>query len=293
MLQLLISGIIFGSAYALLAMSFNVIYRVAHVVNFAQGEIMTLAALVTYSGMVVMGQPAWLVVPVALLFAMGLSFVIDHVAVRPVWRFGGSGRHNYNWILSTFGASVLLQNVFQQIWGAKELHAPSIFGTTVLRIGDAGLTTQDIGIVAVAVVIFVGLHLMNTRTLFGKASEGVSENQQVASLMGIRPSRVITFSWLIAGLVAGVTGILIAPVLVLTANMGFFIAIKAFIAMMIGGIGNAKGAIIAGFALGIYESILSRWLPGGYVDAITFAILVLLLFLRPSGIFGKGEVVRA
>jgi branched-chain amino acid transport system permease protein len=291
-IQLVFSGIVVGSAYALLAMSFNIIYRVSHVVNFAQGELMTIAALVTYSGLS-WGLPVLVVVPVALIASMALAFVTDRIAVRLVWRFGGSGDHTFNWILSTFGASVLLQNVFQQIWGAQNLQAPSIFGTTVVHVLGAGVTTQDIGTVAVAVVVAIGLTLINGKTLFGRASEGVAENQRVASLMGINTSRVISASWILAGLVAGIAGILIAPVVVLSATMGFVIAVKAFVAMMIGGIGDPRGAIIAGLALGIYESVASFWLPGGYVDAITFALLIVVLFVKPSGIFGKRQVMRA
>lgn len=292
MTQLILSGIVTGSAYALLAMSFNIIFRVAHVVNFAQGELMTAAALITYSGVVLWGWPIIPSAALGLVASVMLAMVIERVAVRPVVASGRPRRHNYNWILSTFGASVLLQNVYQQVWGSRELKAPALFGEDVLRVVGAGVSYQDIGIVLASLGIFVALQLINERTLFGRSSEAVAEKAEVASLMGIDSQRIITKSWMLAGLIAGITGILVAPVLVLSASMGFFIAIKAFIAMIVGGLGNPRGAVIAGAILGVYETILTQWISGGYVDMITFGVLVLVLYFRPSGVFTKGEVVR-
>lgn len=293
MLQLLISGVVLGSVYALLAMSFNIIYRVSHVVNFAQGEVMAIAPLMAYTFAVTLKLSWVLVLPAAVLCSVLLALVIEVVAVRSVILFGGRSRDNHQWILSTFGASLLLQNVYQQYWGALELPALSIFGDKVIRLGGAGISTQGIGIICTALVVFGLVYFLSERTKFGRSSDAVSQQPDVASLHGINPSRIITLNWVLAAAIAGVAGLLVAPLLVLNATMGFSIAIKAFAAMIIGGLGNPKGAILAGFFIGIFEGIVARWVDGGYLDTLTLILLVGVLYVRPSGVFGRGEVVRA
>lgn len=292
MLQLLVSGLVAGSIIAVMTMSYNIVYRVSKVVNFAQGEIMTFGALVVYTVAAIWHGPLYLAVPAGLLGGALLALLIDVFAVRSVWKFGGHTSQNHNWVISTFGFAILLQTVYQLVWGAFDLKAPSVTGGHDYRVGSVGFSLNDVVIVLTAGVLFYGLHLLNEHTTFGRASEAVAENPDTAALMGINTSSVLRWNWVLAGLAAGAIGMLAAPSLVLGPRMGFPVAIQAFVAMVMGGIGNPKGALVAGFAIGIFSSLLPLWVSGGYVNVLVLTALMVVLYVRPQGFFGRQEVVK-
>jgi branched-chain amino acid transport system permease protein len=292
MLQLLVSGLVVGSIYAVMTMSYNIIYRVSKVVNFAQGEIMTFGALVVYTVATLWHQPLYLAIPSGLLGGAALALVIDLLAVRSVWKFGGHRAENHNWVISTFGFAILLQTIYQLVWGAFDLKAPSVTGDHDYRVGSVGFSLNDVVIVVIAGGFFYGIHLLNERTTFGRASEAMAENPGTASIMGINTSAVLRWNWVLAGVAASAIGMLAAPSLVLGPRMGFPVAINAFAAMVMGGIGNPKGALVAGFAIGIFSSLLPLWVSGGYVNVLVLTALMLVLYLRPQGFFGRQEVVK-
>jgi branched-chain amino acid transport system permease protein len=291
MLQLVISGLVMGSILALLAMSFNIIFRISQVINFAQGDLMMLAAMLVFSAA---GTWHLGVVPGVLLALVTVAFtavLIDVVSVRSVWRFGG--RESHNWVLTTFGVSVLIQNLALLVWGRFDLGAPKIFGSEFFYFWGVGVSSQELGILAAALVIVLAVDFSNERTLLGRAAEATAEKPKIAELMGINTSAMITYAWIVAALVAGVAGILVAPLLVLNAFMGWFVGIKAFAAMIIGGLGSARGSIVAGYGIGVYEALVSYWVPGGYVDALTLLLVIIILYFRPQGAFGRAKVDRA
>lgn len=293
MIQFLLSGIATGSMYALLAMSLTIVFRVSKVLNFAHGDLMTVSAFAFYTFVALWHWPVAVALVPAVLAAVLVAAATDRLAVRPVWKRGGFGPHNHNWILSTFGVSLLIQATCQLVWGNFELNAPSVVPDGLIKIGDAGITTQELAIIGFALVAVVAVDTLNERTTWGKATEAVAENPVVAGLMSINSPRVIGITWLLSGAIVGLAGILVAPTLILGSTMGFFIAIKAFVVVVIGGLGSVRGTIVAGYAVGLIEYALSQQLSGGYVDVVVLGGLIAVLAMKPAGLFGRGEVVRA
>ncbi len=291
MLQLLVSGLVMGSILALLAMSYNIIFRISQVVNFAQGDLMMVAAMLVFGAVTVWKLDIIPSIVIAIPVVVLLAVILDFATVRSVWRFGG--RESHNWVLTTFGASVLLQNSALLIWGRFDLPAPALFGSGYFYLWGAGISAQELGILGAALVIVLVVDFVNERTLLGRAAEATAEKPKIAELMGINTSSMIVYAWIMAAIVAAIAGILVAPILVLNAFMGWFVGIKAFAAMIVGGLGSARGAILAGYAIGLYESAVSYWVPGGYVDALTLVLVIVVLYFRPQGAFGRGKVDRA
>jgi branched-chain amino acid transport system permease protein len=287
-LQLLFTGLGIGSIYALVALGFVLIYRATNVVNFAQGDFAMLGAFAMVVLCIDLGLPYWagLLITVAFmaafgaLFNLGVYYPLRHRTFLPV-------------IISTIGASILLENGVLAAYGPRPQSLPGVFQSQGFSIGPVFFDSQYLTILAVTVVLVVLQYLFFERTLIGKKMQAVSQDKEMASLLGIPVALMIMLTFVYSATLGGIAGILVAPILFVSVNMGSSIALKAFAASIIGGFGDVTGAIVGGLALGVIETFGASYISVPYKDAFGFIVLFVFLLFRPQGIFGERIAEKA
>jgi branched-chain amino acid transport system permease protein len=279
--QALVSGVALGSVYALIAQGYYVTFTTTETLNFALGEFLMVGALTSFTLMVLSGVPflVALLVVVVLMAVMGV--VLERIAIRPLRQLLSVG-----WILSTVGVSVILRQFAEIYWGREQKRVPSIFGDVPLYLGNTGIFPQEVFIIVASLLTMAVLLIFLKRSTFGKALQAVASNPAVAGLMGINVRQMIVVSYIISSILAGIAGILIAPVIFAHAEMGALLGLKAFAAAIIGGIENPVGILLMGIALGIAEFIVAGY-NASFRDAATFLVLILILAWRPQGLFQR------
>ena len=284
--QFLITGITVGSTYALVGLGFAIIYNASDVVNFAQGEFVMIAAMTAIS-LLTAGVPY---VP-ALLGAVGVTvcigMMLEKFAIEPA-----RGASVVTMIIITIGASIFLRGAALLVWG-KDFHAlPPFTGDEPLRVGPATVLPQSLWVMAVTAVLVLLVRYFFTRTELGKAVLACSCNKTAARLVGINVPLVLLMAFGLSALLGGTAGLLIAPITFMSYDAGIMLALKGFCAAILGGMGNSMGAVAGGLLLGILESLGAGLISSGYKDAIAFVIILLVLFLKPSGLFGRESAER-
>jgi branched-chain amino acid transport system permease protein len=287
-LQLLFTGIGVGSIYALVALGFVLIYRATNVVNFAQGDFAMLGAFAMVVLAIDLELPYWLSIIITLvllvgfgaLFNLGVYYPLRHRSFLPV-------------IISTIGASILLENGVLAAYGPRPQSLPSIISVQGFSIGEVFFDSQYLVILIVTIVMVALQYLFFERTLLGKKMQATSQDKEMASLLGIPVAWMIMLTFMYSALLGGLAGVLVAPVLFVTVGMGSSIALKAFAASIIGGFGDVTGAIIGGLALGVIETFGAAYVSVPYKDAFAFLMLFVFLLLRPQGIFGERIAEKA
>lgn len=287
-LQLLFQGIGIGAVYALVALGFVLIFRATNVVNFAQGEFSMVAAFLMVVCAVDLGWPYWISFLVALagmaflgaVFNLGVYYPLRHRTYLPV-------------IISTIGASILLTNSTLAIYGPQPQVLPGWFETPGFQAGGVYLDSQYLLIIAVTAMLVAFQYWFFEHTLLGKKLQATSQDKEMAGLLGIPVSTMIMITFVYSALLGGIAGILVAPILFVSVQMGSAIALKAFAATIIGGFGDVAGAIIGGLSLGIIETFGAAYVSVPYKDGFAFLVLVLFLVFRPRGIFGERVTEKA
>ena len=302
LLQAVLSGLCVGGAYALVALGFSVTFTTTKTLNFSHGEFVTAGAFIGMSVLfLAVGRPltatsfgdaepggaAQLMALVGALGVMGLlGWLLYAVGVRPF-----AGRPGMAWVMSTLGFGVILQSIGLAIWGPKPVVVPSPVGDQVLRFMGVGVRPQELLTLGVAIVVMVGFdHVMN-RTLLGKAMRAVAANGSVASLMGINTKAIMVIAFVVSSALAGLSGFLLAPIAQASLYMGLAVGLKGFSGAMIGGLSNPRGCVIGGFALGVIESLVNLW-QAQWREVAIFALVILVLALRPTGLFGSRAVEK-
>jgi branched-chain amino acid transport system permease protein len=282
----LISGISLGSMYGLLALGFHVTYAVSNTVNFAQGGTMMLGAVLCFMLWVTLGWPLGVAIAAALALCAAWSVLVERVAVRPFVRRGSN-----SWLMATVALGIILDNVVLFTFGRDPRGMPRGFLTTQ-SVTVAGLKVQllQILIPVVGLSFAFGLHVFLQRTRHGKALLAVVQNTNAARLMGVDVERVTTLSFALSGLLAGVAGIMVAPLFTISSTMGTLFGIKAFAVAILGGIGSAWGVVIAGLIYGIAEALVTASLGSIYTQIVSFALVIVSLVVMPNGLFGRAEV---
>jgi branched-chain amino acid transport system permease protein len=282
----LITGIGLGSMYGLLALGFHVTYAVSNTVNFAQGSTMMLGAVLCFTLWVTLGWPLSAAVLLSLLACAAWSAFVERVAVRPFVRRGSN-----SWLMATVALGIVLDNVVLFTFGKDPRGMPPGFLTTQ-SVTLAGLKVQllQILIPVIGLALALALHLFFSRTRHGKALLAVVQNAGAARLMGIDVERVITASFALSGLLAGVAGIMVAPLFTISSTMGTLFGIKAFAVAILGGIGSAWGVVVAGLIYGIAEALVTAMLGSVYTQIVSFALVIVSLMVMPNGLFGRAEV---
>ena len=286
-LQLLFTGIGIGAVYALVALGFVLIFRATNVVNFAQGEFSMVAAYLMVV-CVELGLPYWLSFLISLagmallgvIFNLGVYYPLRHRSYLPV-------------IIATIGASILLANSVLAIYGPQPQVLQGWFDTPGIQAGPVYLDSQYLLIIAVTIGLVIFNYWFFERTLLGKKLQATSQDKEMASLLGISVSAMIMITFIYSAVLGGLAGILVAPVLFVSIQMGSTIALKAFAATIIGGFGDVAGAIIGGLALGVIETFGAAYVSVPYKDGFAFLVLIAFLIFRPQGIFGERVAEKA
>ncbi len=282
--QSILNGILAGCIYALFAMGLTLIYGVLNFVNFAHGELIMWGAYFLYF---LMGKPFRLPLPIALIPALFLTILLgigmDRFVFKPL-----RTANRLTLLIAALGLSFLLRNGAQLLWGA-ELRTYGFEIKRGLRILGISITLNQIAIILTSIFCIVFVYLLFHRSRLGKSMRAVSDNLELARVVGIDSKHTIQFAWVIASVLAGVGGILLALDTNLQPGMGLINLVKAFAATLLGGVGNIWGALLGGIIIGLAENLGVLVISPGYKDAIAFGIMVLLLLIRPSVLLGRLE----
>uniref|UniRef100_A0A7C3ZAS8 Branched-chain amino acid ABC transporter permease n=1 Tax=Desulfobacca acetoxidans TaxID=60893 RepID=A0A7C3ZAS8_9BACT len=286
LLQQLINGLTTGSAYALIALGYTMIYGILGLINFAQGEIYMGGAFVTVLLLATGRVPFLLAVAAGMAAAAVLGLILERVAFRPL-----RGAHPLVPLISAIGASIFLQSLALLLFGPNNRPFPLAFDFTPMQLLGVPFNTLEAAIL-LAALGFMGLLILFVRyTRYGKAIVACALDRDTARLMGINVDRMVSLTFIVGSALSGVAGIMMAIYYNATyPRMGFLPGLKAFSAAILGGVGNIPGAILGGLLLGVAESLGAAYISSGYKDAIAFIILILVLLVRPQGILrGRGH----
>ncbi len=273
--------------YALVALGYNITYATSQTVNFSQGQSVMVGAVVAYALHVGAGWPFWATLPVTLLALAALGIIVERVAVRPFLR-----ARSIAWLLATIAVGIIGENVAMLLFGKDARAFPSPLTVTPWTILGAGVYPHELLVPVVGLALMALVELGFRRTLAGKALRAVSFSHDAAGLMGIDANRTITAAYALSSLLAGVAGILLAPLLNVSATMGTTIGLKAFAVAIIGGIESPRGIVVAGLLYGIFEAVVAGYLGTGVREILGFGLVVLVLLARPWGLFGQPAVRR-
>jgi branched-chain amino acid transport system permease protein len=282
-IQQVVSGTAIGCVYALVALGFVLIYKATEVVNFAQGELLMIGAFLAYTLVVIGGLNFWLGGLLAIALTALFGLVLERLVVRPI-----VGQPIVAIVLVTIGIGFVTRSVASMIpgWGVDTHVLVTPFSNRTLGVGAVVLSQDHMAIILLTVALCAALFTFFRYTRLGVAMQATSQNQLAAYYMGIPVKTVFSLIWAISAAVAAFAGILLAPIAFVHANMGF-IGIKAFPAAVLGGFGSVPGAVIGGLAIGVVEALAGFYLPEGFKDVAAYIVLLMVLLLRPQGLFGE------
>ena len=283
----LISGLALGSMYGLLALGFYITYAVSSTVNFAQGSSMMLGAVLAYTFAVTLG---WPFVPAALL-ALALcalyGVLVEWIAVRPFARRGSNA-----WLMATVALGIIADNTVLFTFGKEPRGFTLAWAQGSVQLAGLNVSLLQIAIPLAGLALAAVLHFFSRRMKHGKAMLAVVQNPDAARLMGINVPRAISLAYAASTLLAGVAGIMIAPLFNVHSDMGTVFGLKAFAVAILGGITSAWGVMIAGLIFGLTESLITALLGSAYTQLLSFALVIVALALMPNGLFGRAEVKK-
>lgn len=282
--QYLVAGLTYGTIYAIVAIGFNIIYNTTGIINFAQGEFVMLGGMTAVTMMKFMPLPAAILA--AVLCTMIIGALIEIVFIR--WLVKPSV---LRLIIITIGLSIVIRESALQIWGESVRALPYFTGTAVtsINIGGVFVSPQVLWVIGISSIIVVLLNLFFSYTLPGRQMRACSANRDAARLCGINARNMVTFSFVLSAGIGALAGCVVSPITYVQYDSGAGLAIKGFTVAILGGLGNSMAAVAAGMLLGILESFSIWVMPTAFKDVISIAILLLILFVRPSGLFGSKE----
>jgi branched-chain amino acid transport system permease protein len=282
--QQAINGLVIGSLYVLVALGLTLVYGVLVQINFAHADIVTVGAFAAYFFTNASGGNYLASLAVALVIGAALGWLVNAAIFAPLRERRGELLP----LIATIGVSIVMQNAMLLWFGPIPYPFDSPYSNQVIRLaGGTFITWQNLIIVAVSTATVALLYAFMRLTLMGKALRAVAQDRETAGLMGIDPDRLIMLTFVIASALAGIGGALLGPVLVLTPFAGTTVIVKAFAIVIIGGFGNVEGTIIAGLLVGLIESFTTQFLNPGLVDIVVFALLLLMLAVRPTGLVAE------
>jgi len=286
-MQFVISGLATGAIYALIGLSFAIIFNSTGIVNFAQGEFVMLGGVLAIFSMTALKLP----IPVAILVAVTgttvVGVVFERFAIRPL-----KNATPLALIIITIGASILIRGIVMLLWGKDTQVLPPFSGNMPLNFAGATLLPQHLWIFGVTLLVIAASRLFFHHTITGKAMRACSFNRRAANLVGISVGRMVLLSFVISSALGALAGVIIAPLTMTSYDVGIMLGLKGFCAAIMGGMGSGLGTVLGGLILGVLESLGAGLISSGYKDAIAFLVLLLILFIRPQGLFKKGETDR-
>lgn len=287
LVQLIFSGIALGMIYAVIAFGYQLTFATSGTLNFGQGEALMLGSLVGLS-CVENGINYWMMIPIVCLFGAMQGSLVEFVGVRPAIKI----KSEFGWIMSTIALGIIFKNVAENIWGRDDLKFPSPLDDEPLKFLGANVLPMEILVVGGALAMMLMVEIFNRKSIYGKAVVATSNDRDAASLMGINTRLVIMFSYALSSLTAAFAGVLIAPLTLTGATMGGSLGLKAFAVAIIGGLSSGLGIIIGGLILGITETATGFYISTGYKDVPGLLLLLLVLAVKPSGLFGKATIKK-
>ena len=284
----LITGIGLGSMYGLLALGYYVTYAVSGTVNFAQGSTMMLGAVVGFTFGVTLGWPWLLAIVAALVACIAWGIVVERIGVRPF-----ADRGSDLWLMATVALGLILENAVLFTFGKDPRGMPSsVLTAEAFSVGGLRISVLQLTIPIVGLLIAVALHFVTRRTRAGKSMLAIVQNPQAASLMGIDVTRAVMYCYAASTVLAGIAGILIAPLFSVSAEMGTLFGLKAFAVAILGGLNSARGVVFAGFLFGIVEALITSMLGSAYTNILAFLLVIVTLAIKPYGILGQAGVKK-
>ncbi|WP_022854435.1 branched-chain amino acid ABC transporter permease [Thermodesulfatator atlanticus] len=285
-LQFILSGLTNGAIYALIALGFTIIYNATEVINFAQGEFVMLGAMfmATFCSL---GLPIPLAFCLAVVLTAICGIIVERLAIYPA-------RHasHITLIIITIGVSILIKGIAMFVWGKNPLPVPAFVGEKPLHFLGATIIPQSLLILVVAILAVLLLEAFFKKTLTGKAMRAAAVNRLAARLLGIRVEPLVLLAFALSAGTSAVAGVIISPITFATYDMGTMLGLKGFCAAVFGGLTSSTGAVLGGFFLGVIEALAAGFISSAYKDAAAFVILILMLFLKPEGLFGKKEIKK-
>jgi branched-chain amino acid transport system permease protein len=300
-LQAVFSGLALGGIYALVALGFSITHTTTKTFNFGQGEFLAVGTLIGVSAVLLLaGKDITEALQVSdvtpFRYAMGLiasvvvlgllGVLLYYTAVRPFVGFVGLA-----WVMSTIGFGIIIQNTSLAIWGPTAIVLPSPLGNDVIRIGGAGIVPQEVLVLIVSILMLFCMDFVLRKTRFGKAVRAVAHSRNAATLMGINVSAIVVLAFVVSSSLAGLAGMLIAPITTASVFMGLTIALKAFSAAIVGGLNNPRGCMLGGFLLGLLEALVGLW-QAEMREISIFLLIILVLAVKPEGLLGQRQVEK-
>ncbi|MFJ7735641.1 branched-chain amino acid ABC transporter permease [Lysinibacillus sp. NPDC097287] len=286
LLEQLINGITLGSIYAIVALGFTLVFGVLGIINMAHGEIFMFGAFIGVLVTSIFGWPLWVAFIAAIGVTAILGYLLERIALRPLR--GKQGVSHLAPLISTIGISIFLENLSHHLFGAGNQPFRNAFAEIQFQIGSITIYLVQIVIFVISVALMMALSYWLSKTKAGKALRATAENIETASILGVNTKRTITTTVIIASAMGGIAGILVGMAFnSVNPQMGLSMGLKGLAIIILGGMGNVKGAMAGGLLLGIAETLMVAYGDSGYRDAVAFIIIIFILLLRPQGIFGK------
>ncbi len=280
-IQLLVTGITIGSIYSLIALGYVTIYRTSRVVNLAQGAFVMFGALFTFSLLRELNLPYWLSAILGIIGVALVGVAMYLLVIRPLIKVS-----LVSIILATIALSILFENLALVRWGGYGKTLPAFSGDQAIFVGGVAVFRQSLWVIGLMILVLVGLYLLTNYTRIGKQMTATANDPGAASLSGVNTGRMIILAFVLSAVIGALGGIAITPINQTSYLSGGIYALSGFVAAVLGGWGSSTGAVVGGLALGIIQSLVTGFLPAGYQDAIAYAVLILVLYFRPSGLLG-------
>ena len=282
-LQQLVNGVALGSIYALMALGYTMVYGTIKLINFAHADVFMMGAFVGYYLVTVLEMNLFLAMIIAMIFCAILGVVIERVAYKPL-----RNSTRVASLITAIGVSYFLQNIMIYFLGPEVRSFPSPLETSIYRIGNIVINSKQILVFVITVILMIVLYSIVQRSKMGKAMRAVAVDSEASQLMGIDVNRVISFTFALGSGLAGIAGVLVGDYYnSISPGMGTALGLKAFVAAVVGGVGSIPGAMVGGYVIGILETIVTFMGGSMYKDAVVYGLLIVILLVLPSGLFGK------
>jgi branched-chain amino acid transport system permease protein len=280
--QFVFAGLTGGAIYAIIALGFGVVHNTMGIVNFTQVDFVSLGGMLLYSSLHAGGLPMGAALVAAVLGVTLAAVLVELAGLRP----SRTGSHLVL-IFLTIGLSIMLRGIMKIVWGKNRLAVPPLSGEEPVQLLGATIMPQTLWVMGISAAAIVLLMLFFRKTPLGLAMRGVASNPTAAAMVGLRVGTVRSASFALAGALGGLAGVLVTPITTLSYDVGVLLGLKGFSAAILGGFGSFPGAIAGGLSLGLLESLGAGYISSAYKDVIAFVVLLLVLFVRPTGLFRR------
>ncbi|MBV9556450.1 MAG: branched-chain amino acid ABC transporter permease [Pseudolabrys sp.] len=283
-IQLLVSGLATGAIYALIAVGFTLLWQTSQTINFAQGEFVMLPAFFVLAAMN-LGAPFWLACLIAIVLSViVLGILFKFIVVDPMLKHGVLPL-----VISTIALALFMKEAVKDFYSSQAQPFPALVPAADIHVFGAVISTQSLVVLAVAIATVVGLNLMLNKTRLGRAMQATAQNSALARILGIPVGRMVLYTFLVNGVLVAIASILISPIYLAKFTNGETLGLAAFLAAIIGGFNQVRGAVLGGIILGVLDNLSAAYLSSQYRAAFPLLILIVVILVRPQGILGRAE----